>query len=640
MQVVVFIKCINKFIQIISFIPARDAGVVVARFQLYCAFSCLFLVFGFSSSHASAHASVSPIPSWEYTLLDPTDAEDLQTWLKQDRIDVQWQKTSQPQNLPASRGKSVVWLRVLLPAQESRESALFIPPVYLLMTVYLDGQVIYSFDDSEQARGLPWHLVDLPEGFAGKTLFLRIASDYTQLGLSGEVLIGPRSELIEFIINHDADRIVIGLLLAVVGLLALGFSPRRQEAVAYLAFGAYALCVAGWVLSHSYVKQFVLPYHTFWFYVWLVGLTGMVPSFVLYVEKVFGQGPWKVLLHLRRFYLVFVALLLTMYWLLGSTPLVTAGLNVMRVLLVLVACICVLQVGRQVLRGSRDAWIFLIGFCVLTLFAMHDVGVALDLIPEGRTLGHWGALILVLIMATILGVRFNDMFHRLSVYSKQLESSAREREVMVQDLHDGLGGMATNISLLAEVAQRQAENPQVIKTLETISGLSRESVSEIRGFMKSLDNAAADWPSFVADLRQYGTSTLEPHGIEFTLDEQIGSGAESPNSVLRLNVFRIYKEAVVNIVKHARAQRVGVELKVMQNQLVLTIHDDGVGIDNNKNVNNTNHDKGRGLGNIIARAIEMGGEACIDSNNGTQVVVIIPLPLKSPALGIVDKARS
>lgn len=609
-------------------------GPHVKKFQLFGIFFFFLLLFGFCPALSMADDSVSLIRDWQYTLQDSADADkDVRLWLQQDKASQGWLDTSLPQHLQGSNGKSFIWLRTVLPAMKFRESALFIPPVYLLMTVYLDGEVIYTFDDSGEARGLPWHLIDLPADFAGRELVLHITSNYNKIGLSGEIMIGPRSALVESIIRRDADRIVIGLLVGVVGLLALGFSPRRQEAAAYIAFGAYALCLAGWIISHSYIKQLVLPYNTFWFYVWLTSLAGMFPGFMLYVEKVFGHYYRNVIFRLRQFYLVFVPAVVVLYWVQGSTPLVHVGLNAVRLLLIAGAVISVLEVGRQVFHGRRDAWIFLVGFVVLALFAAHDVGVALNLVTEGRTLGHWGGLILVLIMASILGMRFNDMYHRLAVYSQQLESTARERELMVQDLHDGLGGMATNISLLADVAQRQSDDPQVKSTLKTISGLSRESVSEIRSFMKSLDNTSADWPSFVADLRQYGGSTLEPHGTDFTLTEQIDSGAEPPNGILRLNVFRIYKEVMVNIVKHAGAKNVEVQLDVTPYLFKLTIHDDGVGLDSQSRAEEIHH-SGRGLGNIHARAVEMGGEAHIDSDNGTRVDVVIPLPLKSPALGI------
>ena len=633
MQGFIFVRRAEKFFA--TALGPGDSDVTRVSFG----YTLFLLVLSTVPTLAMADTTITPITQWYYTWQETTPAaENIRLWLRQ-QTDRHWQETSHPQKLPDSRNKKQVWLRTTLPALDSREPALFIPPVYLLLTVYVDGQEIYRFDDPDQARGLPWHLIDLPEDYAGKNLALRIRSDYTQIGVSDDILLGSHSQLLESMIRRDVDRVVIGLLLGVFGLLALSFSPRRQETVAYIAFGAYTLCLAAWIISHSYVKQLVLPYPSVWFYVWLAGLLGMFPSFMLYVEKVFGLGLWQALRRLRQFYLVFVPVLLLAYWMLGSVPLVQAGLNLVRVLFVAGIVLTVFQAGRLALRGRRDALVFLLGFCILTLFTIHDVSLALGLITDGRTLSHWGGLVLALIMAAILGGRFNNMYHRLADYSKQLESTARERELMVQDLHDGLGGMATNISLLADVARRQCGEPAVRKTLETISGLSRESVSEIRGFMKSLDHSGADWPSFVADLRQYGTATLEPHGIDFTLTDSIETDMEAPNSLLRLNVLRIYKEAVTNIVKHADAKNVAVDLKVSPHRFRLSIRDDGVGLKENRGERNKITDSGRGLGNIEARTTSMGGEVRLRSDNGTHVEATIPLPLKSPVVGIEDEAK-
>lgn len=586
-------------------------------------------------SSAISNDSPTQLHQWLYARDDLAQITDsAPSALHPEQKNLDWQKIDKPQNLPQTSKKPVLWLKTILPTLNTRESTLFIPPLYMYLNVFLDDELIYSFEGHDNARGHPWHLINLPEQFAGKTLLLRIESDYTKIGISRDVLIGSRSELVESMIRRDADRVVIGLLLAVVGLVALGFSPRRKETVAYLAFGANALSAAIWILCHTYVKELVLPNPTFWFYAWFLGMFGMVPTFVLYVEKLFGTGYKNSLSYVRLSYLLIMSVSIILYWIWGSSSLVYAGLNLARVLFIVAIVLTVHQVGRQFIRGQRDAGLFLTGFGILTLFIIHDVSLALGLITEGRTYGHWGELIQVLVMASILGMRFNDMYQRLDIYSKQLESTARERELMVQDLHDGLGGMATNISLLADVAQRQVENPQVKKTLDTISGLSRESVTEIRGFMKSLDNSSADWPSFIADLRQYGTNILEPHSIDFSLFELVDVEAELPNSVLRLNVQRIIKEAMVNIVKHAQANKVDVQLNVSANLFEITIHDNGSGLNESSNHANTDFSGGHGLRNISSRASEMGGKATFESDNGTIISVIIPLPLKSPSLGI------
>jgi signal transduction histidine kinase len=62
-----------------------------------------------------------------------------------------------------------------------------------------------------------------------------------------------------------------------------------------------------------------------------------------------------------------------------------------------------------------------------------------------------------------------------------------EKEKILKDLHDGIGGLTSNINLLAELAQKNDDLQAVRNSLATISELSRESLSEIRSFIQSLD---------------------------------------------------------------------------------------------------------------------------------------------------------
>ena len=623
------------FIQLFSFKPGPSCPTLLQIILFASSLAFCVPLFAVSGN------APTPLHSWQYASSDLSQQANLTTTDIQHELKaLNWQNTEKPQNLPQTNNKPVLWLKTTLPSSNASEPNLFIPPLYMYLNVYLDDELIYNFYGHNKARSYLWHLINLPEDFTGKTLLLRIESDYTKIGLSNDVMIGSRSALIENMIKRDADRIVIGLLLAMVGILALAFSPRRKETVAYIAFGANTLCVASWIIFYTYSKELVFPNTTFWFYVWLVSMLGMLPTFILYIEKIYGSGYKNALTYVRRFYVIIMTVNLGIYWVWGESTLVYINLNIARSLFVVAILLTVHQVSLQYYRGQKDAGIFLLGFATLMFFVFHDAGLALGLINDGRTMSHWGELILIIIMASILGFRFNDMYLQLDAYSKKLESTARERELMVQDLHDGLGGMATNISLLADVAKRQTDSVQVKNTLATISDLSRESVTEIRGFMKSLDNSSADWSSFSADLRQYGSNILEPHDINFSLFVDIDPNTEQPNNVLRLNLLRIYKEALVNIVKHAQASRVVTRLSATAEQFKMTIHDDGTGLNTNSDHDNTDFNGGKGLKNIVSRATEMGGEASIESDQGTMVEVVIPLPIKSPDLGIPSEDRN
>jgi len=202
-----------------------------------------------------------------------------------------------------------------------------------------------------------------------------------------------------------------------------------------------------------------------------------------------------------------------------------------------------------------------------------------------------------------------------------------EKEKILMDLHDGIGGITTNISILSELAQQMSDMDGVKKKLATISRLSREGISEIRGFMKSLDTQELSWRSLAAELRSQGTSLLEPHAVEFDLESKVQDGTEQPGSLLWVNILKIYKEALTNVVKHSKAHAVSVKLQVSERGFFLTLQDDGIG-------GESLGGNGRGLANMKRRAAEVGGTATISSGRGTLVFVEIPLPIKYPDQGM------
>lgn len=223
---------------------------------------------------------------------------------------------------------------------------------------------------------------------------------------------------------------------------------------------------------------------------------------------------------------------------------------------------------------------------------------------------------------------FEHMRDRLRTYRCEVEKRIaaeqqhlREKEQLLMDLHDGIGGITTNICILAEVAQHAKDMDGVKRPLATISRLSREGISEIRSFMQSLDSRELTWQSLVAQLRIQGTTMVEPHRIRFAAETAIDEALDQPGSLLWVNIFRIYKEALTNVIKHANARSVAVMLSVTGKNIFLSIRDDGSGWSDGGQ-------PGRGIPNMKKRAQEVGGTVTVEaSGTGTLISLAIPLPV-------------
>ena len=202
---------------------------------------------------------------------------------------------------------------------------------------------------------------------------------------------------------------------------------------------------------------------------------------------------------------------------------------------------------------------------------------------------------------------------------RERERMVAEKEKILKDLHDGIGGLTSNINLLAELARKNDDLQAVRNSLATISDLSRESLSEIRSFIQSLDAKELSWHAVAAEFRSLGNTIIVPHGIAFSLDAQLGAQTGGPSSTVSMNLFRIYKESLANVIKHAKASAVDVSFAVDSGRMILDIRDNGIGL-------NGGRASGRGLPNMKSRAGEMGGSLAVTSDNGTRVHLELPIP--------------
>ncbi len=225
-----------------------------------------------------------------------------------------------------------------------------------------------------------------------------------------------------------------------------------------------------------------------------------------------------------------------------------------------------------------------------------------------------------------------DSFNKMT---EDMQKYQAEKEKMLKDMHDGIGGITTNIKLLSEMAQSRSSIKEARNTLKTISELAKEGLSEIRGLIYSLDVKETSWRSLIAELRSFGSSMIEPHNMSFNMKSSVEDVREKVSSLLYLNIFRTFKEALTNIVKHSNAKSVEAALSVNTANITLAIKDDGIGFKEDEK------GRGRGISNMTVRAKELGGQLTISRGKrpfaptgGTTVTLNIPIPIKYPDKGM------
>jgi len=189
---------------------------------------------------------------------------------------------------------------------------------------------------------------------------------------------------------------------------------------------------------------------------------------------------------------------------------------------------------------------------------------------------------------------------------------------LVRDLHDGIGGNLTNIKLLAEIAKSQEQKKELLKALNSITEISEDCLLEIRNYMNVLDDQDINWESLITEIRQYCARILEMHNVGLSMDFDISEAAPLPSTLLYMNLYKIFKEAVNNIVKHSDASKVVVTVAINTEILKVIIKDNGKGIEPSSLT-------GRGLLSMESRTKELSGNFLFEFDQGVRLTISIPL---------------
>lgn len=226
-------------------------------------------------------------------------------------------------------------------------------------------------------------------------------------------------------------------------------------------------------------------------------------------------------------------------------------------------------------------------------------------------------------------LRTRQLTRQLNV---RFEERLAERTRIAQELHDTLlqGVMSASMQLHSAVDDLPAGTPnrreleRVLLLMNRVSGEGRVAVRGLR--TESGDDLEQ---AFCLVHQEYASR----NGAEFEVT--VEGGARTIHPLIRDEVYRIGREALVNAFRHARATRIEVELAYGPRQLRMVIRDDGCGVD--PDILHAGRDGHWGLPGMRERARRIGGRLTLSSRAaaGTEVELVLPASVAfSPPKGM------
>ena len=206
------------------------------------------------------------------------------------------------------------------------------------------------------------------------------------------------------------------------------------------------------------------------------------------------------------------------------------------------------------------------------------------------------------------------------VLSATLDGRLKERKDIAQTLHDSVSALLSSANMHLQVAKKKSHTP--IDELEKSQRIIDEASEKVRDLSHKLISAI---------LLKFGLEHALYDLCEKYSNEELEFELESEEKIPRFNqdceirIHNITEECINNIIKHSKASKATISLKLKGNDLFIKIIDNGIGFD----ISEINLEPGIGLSQIKARINNVEGVIKIASekNKGTEIFIKVPIEL-------------
>ncbi len=209
---------------------------------------------------------------------------------------------------------------------------------------------------------------------------------------------------------------------------------------------------------------------------------------------------------------------------------------------------------------------------------------------------------------------------------KLLAAQEEERRRVAYEVHDGLAqvAVAAHQRLQAYSRRYPPEMEKGRRDLQRVSRLVRQTVSDARKIIANLRPTVLDDFGLAAAV-SLEVERLREDGYRVDYEEELGDVRLL--DTVEISLFRVAQEALTNVHKHARTERIYVELKRRRGEVCLKVRDYGCGFDPTATSRGNGPGERVGLAGMRERIGMLGGKFEIRSKPGEGTSVIVTLPV-------------
>jgi signal transduction histidine kinase len=204
---------------------------------------------------------------------------------------------------------------------------------------------------------------------------------------------------------------------------------------------------------------------------------------------------------------------------------------------------------------------------------------------------------------------------------QMIEAQEKERQRIANELHDNLGSHLASIKLYFQNLQQKVKDPAQNELFQKTDQLLEETYQQVRTLAHARNVGVNSKDGLMPAVRSFASKISGANKLNVEVEEH-GMDTRLENS-MEIMLFRIIQELTTNVIKHAKATEVTINLTKHDDSINLMVEDNGLGFD----ISQIRPRDTMGLHSIQKRVENLGGRVAIDSiiNKGTTVIVDLPI---------------
>ena len=343
--------------------------------------------------------------------------------------EAEWNQAGSLENVAGRSGEDILWLKLDLPESEWRNLHMLISYAYLSFQVFEAGQMTYEHGRIDQEgkgdfAGWPWHLVPVTAA-ESTSLYFRMYSTHYSIGLSEEIIMGEKADLLEHVYHKGMTGGVFFSILFIVGIVSMVLGLVKRHKRGALSAGFLSLDLSVTMFAQNELSQIVLFSPLTWSYIAAFSYL-LVPAFMAWVVyEWFDRKISKLVLVILC---VSLGSMICALVLLGITDLLFIEFYPSIDVLFTVSTLALLVKCGTKLKGKGiEEGLIVFGFLVISLSLILDTLSAYGFVIWIGRGWQWGLILFAVSLLAVYLIKDRKQQEALALLTHNLENTVAER---------------------------------------------------------------------------------------------------------------------------------------------------------------------------------------------------------------------